>query len=177
MESQKIDVRISKTIKSSSFHKLYFPFLKLIAKDTYISCGSKLMLMFLCSALIGSMIFFTVVVSPSAFSSLGSEESSKFLRTVFPRMFLFGATLSLLIFIVAIITNTHILITSGSICAILFGINRNYLTPKINSSRDKNQKSTFRILHFWSVALFLAVLILMIVSVICLQSIPTYDLW
>ena len=135
------------------------------------------MLMFLCSALIGSMVFFTIIVSPAAFSSLGSEESSKFLRAVFPRMFLFGATLSLLIIMMAIITNTHILITSGSICFILFAINRNYLTPRINSSRDKNQNNTFRTLHFWSVGLFLAVLILMIVSVICLQSIPTYNLW
>ena len=159
------------------FHKLHFTFLKLIIKDTYTFFRSEPMLMFLCSSLIGSMIFFTVVVSPSAFTSLGSEESSRFLRSIFPRMFLFGAALSLLISIVAIITNSHILITTGFISFILFAFNRNYLTPRINSSRDNNQKNKFRTLHFWSVALFVVVLILMLGSVILLQITPSYELW
>ena len=74
------------------------------------------MLIFLCSALIGLMVFLKALASPSAFSSLGPEKSSKFLRDIFPRMFLFGAILSLLIAIVAIITGSHIFIIIGFIC-------------------------------------------------------------
>lgn len=74
------------------------------------------MLIFLCPALISSMVFLMALASPSAFSSLGPEKSSKFLRDIFPRMFLFGAILSLLIAIVAIITGSHIFIIIGFIC-------------------------------------------------------------
>ena len=74
------------------------------------------MLIFVCSALIGSMVFLTPLASPSAFSSLGPEKSSKFHCDIFPRMFLLGAILSLLIAIVAIITGSHIFIIIGFIC-------------------------------------------------------------
>ena len=156
--------------------KSIFPGLEYFYKKHIYGIWSCLMLIFLCSALIGSMIFFTAVVSPSAFSSLGSEESSKFLRTIFPRMFLFGAILSLLIGIVAVITNSHVLVIVGFFCFILFGFNRNYLTPRINVSKDNNQRNKFRILHFWSVALFLLVLILMLGAVIWLQNMPSNSL-
>ena len=81
------------------------------------------MLIFLCSALISSMVFLMALASPLAFSSLGPEKSSKFLRDIFPQIFLFGAVLSLLIAIVAIITGSHIFIIIGFICLLyLFSI-------------------------------------------------------
>ena len=156
--------------------KSIFPGLEYYHKKHIYRTWSYLMLMFLCSALIGSMIFFTAVVSPSAFSSLESEESSKFLRVIFPRMFLFGAILSLLIGIIAVITNSHVLIIIGFFCSILFGLNRNYFTPRINASKDNNERNKFRVLHFWSVALFLIVLILMFGAVIWLQNMPSNSL-
>ena len=92
---------------------------------------------FFTAILLGSMIFFMAVVSPSVFTTLSSNASSKFLRTIFPRMFLFGfiiAVLSLIFsFISGNILNSILLI----IVAISFIINRNYLTPKINDFRDK----------------------------------------
>ena len=51
---------------------------------------------FLLTILIGSMIFFMAVVSPSVFATLSTNGSSKFLRTIFPRMFLFGFIIALL---------------------------------------------------------------------------------
>ena len=41
------------------------------------------------------MFFFMAVVSPSVFATLSSNASSKFLRTIFPRLFLFGFILAL----------------------------------------------------------------------------------
>ena len=115
---------------------------------------------FFIAILLGSMIFFMTVVSPSVFATLSSNASSKFLRTIFPRMFLFGfiiAVLSLIFsFILGNILNCILLI----IVAISFIINRNYLTPKINDFRDKelegDQKasSSFKYMHLLSVLLF-----------------------
>ena len=115
----------------------------------------------LVSILLGAMIFFMAVVSPSVFATLSSNASSKFLRTIFPRMFLFGfiiAVLSLILsYISGNILNSFLLI----IVAISFIINRNYLTPKINDFRDKelegNKKasSSFKYMHLLSVLLFI----------------------
>ena len=116
---------------------------------------------FFIAILLGSMIFFMAVVSPSVFATLSSNASSKFLRTIFPRMFLFGfiiAVLSLIFsFISGNILNSILLI----IVAISFIINRNYLTPKINDFRDKDlegdQKASsgFKYMHLLSVLLFI----------------------
>ena len=123
---------------------------------------------FLLTILIGSMVFFMAVVSPSVFATLSTNASSKFLRTIFPRMFLFGfitAVLSLIpSYISGNIFNSILLI----VVAISFIINRNYLTPKINNFRDKelegDQKasSSFKYMHFLSVLLFVLNFIILI---------------
>ena len=116
---------------------------------------------FLLAILIGSMFFFMAVVSPSVFATLSTNASSKFLRTIFPRMFLFGfiiAVLSLVLsYISGDILNSILLIA----VAISFIINRNYLTPKINDFRDKELEgdkkasSSFKYMHLLSVLLFI----------------------
>ena len=50
---------------------------------------------YLNSILLGSMLFFVIIVSPTVFTSLSSDQASKFLRIFFPRLFLFGLILSL----------------------------------------------------------------------------------
>ncbi len=116
---------------------------------------------FLLTILIGSMIFFMTVVSPSVFAALSTNASSELLRTIFPRMFLYGfiiAVLSLILcYISGNILNSILLI----VVAISFIINRNYLTPKINDFKDKelegNEKasSSFKYMHLLSVLLFI----------------------
>ena len=107
------------------------------------------------------MIFFSAVVSPSVFASLNSKGSSRFLRTIFPRMFLFGFLISLIAFILTILSNdlfnSIVLVIIGS----SFLINRNYLTPLINNFRDQelegNLKAAknFKKMHLLSVLHFL----------------------
>ena len=41
--------------------------------------------------------FFVIVVSPTVFKSLSQDEAARFLRTIFPRLFLFGLFTSLVI--------------------------------------------------------------------------------
>ena len=50
---------------------------------------------YLNSILLGSMLFFVIIVSPTVFTALSSDQASKFLRLIFPRLFLFGLALSL----------------------------------------------------------------------------------
>ena len=110
--------------------------------------------------LIGSMIFFSAVVSPSVFASLNSKGSSKFLRTIFPRMFLFGFLISLIGIILTFISSDFYNSIILAIIALSFIINRNYLTPLINNFRDKELEGDavaakkFKIMHFLSVLLF-----------------------
>ena len=123
---------------------------------------------FLISLLIGSMIFFTAVVSPSVFSSLSSNASSKFLRLVFPRMFLFGIIITSLCFLLSILLNNNLASILLAIITLSFFLNRNYLTPRINKYRDEelegNQRAVtlFKRMHLLSVLLFVLNFILLI---------------
>ena len=127
---------------------------------------------FFIAILLGSMIFFMAVVSPSVFATLSSNASSKFLRTIFPRMFLFGFIIAILSLILSYISgnilNSFLLI----VVAVSFIINRNYLTPKINDFRDKELEgdkkasSSFKYMHLLSVLLFVLNFIILIGIVI-----------
>ncbi len=118
------------------------------------------------------MIFFMAVVSPSVFATLSTNASSKFLRTIFPRMFLFGFIIALLSLILSYISANNLNSILLVIVAVSFIINRNYLTPKINNLRDKelegDQKasSNFKYMHFLSVLLFILNFIILVSIVI-----------
>ena len=127
---------------------------------------------FLLTILIGSMIFFMAVVSPSVFATLSTNASSKFLRTIFPRMFLFGFIITVLSLILSYISGDILYSILLIVVAISFIINRNYLTPKINNFRDKelegdkNASSSFKYMHLLSVLLFVLNFIILIGIVI-----------
>lgn len=127
---------------------------------------------FLLSILIGSMIFFMAIVSPSVFATLSTNASSKFLRTIFPRMFLFGFIISIVSLIFTFISGNVLNSILLIIIAISFIINRNYLTPKINNFRDRELEgdekasSSFKKMHFGSVLLFMLNFILLVSIII-----------
>ena len=127
---------------------------------------------FLVTILIGSMIFFMAVVSPSVFATLSTNASSKFLRTIFPRMFLFGFIITFLSLILSYISGNILNSILLVIVAVSFIINRNYLTPKINNFRDKELEgdekasSNFKYMHLLSVLLFVLNFIILIGIVI-----------
>ena len=129
-------------------------------------------LIFLVTILIGSMIFFMAVVSPSVFATLSTNASSKFLRTIYPRMFLFGLIITFLSLILSYISGNILNSILLVIVAVSFIINRNYLTPKINNFRDKELEgdekasSNFKYMHLLSVLLFLLNFIILVSIVI-----------
>ena len=127
---------------------------------------------FLLAVLIGSMIFFMSVVSPSVFVTLSTNASSKLLRTIFPRMFLFGFIIAILSLVLCYISSNILNSILLIIVAMSFIINRNYLTPKINDFRDKELEgdkkasSSFKYMHLLSVLLFVLNFIILIGIVI-----------
>ena len=127
---------------------------------------------FFVTILIGSMIFFMAVVSPSVFATLSSNASSKFLRTIFPRMFLFGFIIAFLSLILSYISGNILNSISLIVVAVSFIINRNYLTPKINDFRDRELEgdekasSNFKYMHLLSVLLFVLNFIILVGIVI-----------
>ncbi len=127
---------------------------------------------FLLAVLIGSMIFFMAVVSPSVFATLSTNASSKLLRTIFPRMFLFGFIIAILSLVLCYISSNILNSILLIIVAMSFMINRNYLTPKINDFRDKELEgdkkasSSFKYMHLLSVLLFVLNFIILIGIVI-----------
>ena len=127
---------------------------------------------FLLAVLIGSMIFFMAVVSPSVFATLSTNASSKLLRTIFPRMFLFGFIIAILSLVLCYISSNILNSILLIIVAMSFIINRNYITPKINDFRDKELEgdkkasSSFKYMHLLSVLLFVLNFIILIGIVI-----------
>ena len=127
---------------------------------------------FFVTILIGSMIFFMAVVSPSVFATLSTNASSKFLRIIFPRMFLFGFIITFLSLILSYISGNILNSILLVIVAVSFIINRNYLTPKINNFRDKELEgdekasSNFKYMHLLSVLLFVLNFVILIGIVI-----------
>lgn len=118
---------------------------------------------YLLSAMIGIMLFFTVVVAPTVFKVLPVEYSSKYVRNFFPKYY---ATLGL-ITIVSIFTapngNSQLML---AICAALFAFTLFYLTGKINLAKDEGKSRQFHILHGLSVVINLFQLITFIYLVI-----------
>ena len=127
---------------------------------------------FLLTVLIGSMTFFMAVVSPSVFTTLSTNASSKLLRTIFPQMFLFGFIITILSLVLCYISSNILNSILLIIVAMSFIINRNYLTPKINDFRDKELEgdkkasSIFKYMHLLSVLLFVLNFIILIAIVI-----------
>ena len=115
---------------------------------------------YLNSILLGAMLFFVIIVSPTVFTALSSDQASKFLRLIFPRLFLFGLVLSLLSALGYIVSALYIEMFLALFASILFFLNRNILTPLINYHRDKEiegdikSKNYFKLLHLLSVSFF-----------------------
>tara|TARA_B100000989_G_scaffold167458_1_gene125222 strand:- start:253 stop:678 length:426 start_codon:yes stop_codon:yes gene_type:complete len=129
-------------------------------------------IIYLNAALVGTMIFFVSVITPTVFSTLSNEHSSTFLRTVFPRMFLFGFILSFISAILSIYSGHFLEFYFLTIVSILFLLNRNLITPKINFYRDREiegdekAKKYFKVLHLLSVILFIVNFVIIIVLLI-----------
>ena len=118
--------------------------------------------------LLGVMISFIIVTSPTVFKTLDGENSKKFLRYIFPRLFNFCFLISTSNFLLFVLGNFFYgaLVAFG--ISISFLINTYFLTPRINLMRDlslegdKTSESSFKYLHLASVLLYLLNMLLVV---------------
>ena len=131
-----------------------------------------LALTFVYSLIVGFMIFFMSVVTPSVFKTLDEKNSRNFLRFIFPRMFLYGFILSFVALLLSIYISDQFLIIISVSVSILFLINTYIVTPKINFHRDQfndgimESEKVFKRYHLISVVIFLIQLISSIGAII-----------
>ena len=107
--------------------------------------------------ILGFMIFFPIVVAPSVFKNFNEKQSSLFLRSFFPKYYLFGIITTLIGIFISALEKDFIIIFSLSIIFLGFVFSRQYLTPLINKAKDEIVKSNnlskvkFERLHRFSV--------------------------
>ena len=117
--------------------------------------------LFFNALLLGAMISFILVTSPTVFKTLDEEHSKKFLRFIFPRLFNFCFFISIFIFLFFALGEFVFGMVLGISIAISFLINTYLLTPRINKMRDlmleghTDSGREFKILHRASVFLYL----------------------
>ena len=120
---------------------------------------------FLIPFLVGSLIFFSVVVAPNIFTSLDEKSARKFIRSIFPKLYLYAFLISITI---ALLIMYHG-ITYGIIFLIVsfgFLFSKIFLVKWINDISDVKQKTgkqikKFKILHSLSVLIFITQIVCM----------------
>ena len=115
------------------------------------------MIILIIGMILGFMIFFPIVVAPSVFKNFNEKQSSVFLRSFFPKYYLFGIIITLIGIIISALEKDFIIILSLSFIFLGFVFSRQYLTPLINKAKDEITKSDnlskvkFERLHRFSV--------------------------
>ena len=116
-------------------------------------------LQILLSGLISGVILFqTAIIAPSVFKVLSSNNAGPFLRTVFPKLFMFVAVLSMVGLILSLISSNTLglIIFFGSLLSMLICY---FIVPVTNRARDEGNDNAFKKLHTVSVVLTMIVLL------------------
>ena len=106
----------------------------------------------------GVILFQTAIIAPSVFKILKPENAGPFLRSIFPKLFMFVAFLSSAGLILSLISGADISIYVYAFSLIFMSICY-YIVPMTNQARDSGDDKTFRNLHTISVVLTMLVLI------------------
>ena len=123
---------------------------------------------FLLPFLVGSLIFFSAIIAPNTFLVLDDKNARKFIRSIFPKLYLWSLVICLILTLLMFFNNKFygfvLLIVSFG-----FFFSRQYLTKWINNVSDlKNKKEIdekrFKKLHKLSVFIFLS-------QIVCLLTV------
>lgn len=121
------------------------------------------------SLLLGSMLFFTMIITPSVFSTLNEINARKFIRKIFPKIYLWCIILNFLL-VILLFKEFDYKTLLASLSVGFFIYSRQLLTPKINYYADLSNKKIknnspesieksakiFKKLHSLSVILFIS---------------------
>ena len=98
---------------------------------------AQIALPWMLGALVGSMLFFAVTVAPTVFRVLPADQGGAFLRRFFPRYYLWGTALALMVTLAAYLNVDAITTGACALVTILFVYARQVLMPRINRARDR----------------------------------------
>ena len=121
---------------------------------------------FLSSFLLGSLIFFSAIIAPNVFKTLPEKNARSFIRSMFPKLYLWGMVISLINSVSLIFLSQNAFYIS-IIIFLGFLFSREILTPKINALSDAKNQKKFQQYHTLSVIIFIIQLVL-IFSIILL---------
>ena len=140
------------------------------------------MIILIAGMILGFMIFFPIVVAPSVFKNFNEKQSSVFLRSFFPKYYLFGIIVTLIGIIISALEKDFVIILGFSLIFLGFVFSRQYLTPLINKAKDEIIKSDdlskikFERLHRFSVIInILQIFICIIILFYKIINWTTYD--
>ena len=122
------------------------------------------LIILLCGLVAGTIVFHSAIVAPTVFRTLSESDASVFLRTVFPKFFLFLTLINLVNFLLALIDSQSGVMVMAAISAVLMGIAYG-LIPITNRSRDEGLQQRFSQLHRVSVLLTVGVLSINVVAI------------
>ena len=117
----------------------------------------------LCGLVAGTIVFHSAIVAPTVFRTLSEHDASVFLRTIFPKFFVFLSFVNVINFLLALIDGQFGVMVMASISAVLMGIAYGII-PMTNRSRDEGLQQRFSQLHRVSVLLTVAVLSINVVA-------------
>jgi len=118
------------------------------------------------------MLFFSLSIARNVHSILGPDNAGKLLRVLFPKYFFWGLILSLAGALAFYLSGELLKSLTLMVVAVLAGISRFILVPKINNSRDlmldgeEAAKKSFLSLHTISVSINVIQLVLLLVVLI-----------
>ena len=127
----------------------------------------QLTAIYLTSAILGIMLFFSFVVAPITFTSLNEENARRFIRRIFPFYYNVNLGISIIVTLIFIfIESFHLDFFLILLVALLFALSNYVLMPLINKYRDNNQDKKFKFSHFISVVInFLQMIFLIIILI------------
>ena len=117
----------------------------------------------LCGLVAGTIVFHSAIVAPTVFRTLSEHDASVFLRTIFPKFFVFLTFVNVINFFLALIDGQFGVMVMAAISAVLMGIAYGII-PMTNRSRDEGKQQRFAQLHRVSVLLTVAVLTINVVG-------------
>ena len=114
----------------------------------------------------GIIIFFSAVVAPTVFKSLGEREAGVFLRAFFPKYYNFGIFLGIigLIYIYFMSEIDSLLLIMIATMTILT-ISGKLMIPIINNARDSSNEKSFKTYHLISVLMNVVTLIIGVILI------------
>ena len=127
----------------------------------------QLTAIYLTSAILGIMFFFSFVVAPITFTTLNEENARKFIRKIFPYYYNVNLGISILVTLIFVFIETfHLDFFLILSVALLFALSNYVLMPLINKYRDNNQDKKFKLSHFISVIINFLQMVLLIIILI-----------